>query len=67
MSEITGLRELRIVECPDSRKTEERRMSRDEGQEYVDLLTEYFQGRVAKGEILKMPKITLIITGEDSQ
>jgi hypothetical protein len=67
LSAVTGLLELRIVECPDSRKTEERKMLRDEGQEYVDLLTEYFEGRVAKGEILKMPKITLIITGDDSQ
>jgi hypothetical protein len=67
LSTVTSLRELRIVQCPDSRKTGERRMSKDEGQEYVNLITKYFQGRVAKGEILKMPKITLIIAGDNSE
>jgi hypothetical protein len=42
-------------------------MSKDEEQEYVNLLTKYFQGRVAKGEILKMPKIRLFIAGDNSQ
>jgi hypothetical protein len=51
---FTGLRELRIVKCPDSCKAEEIKMLRDEGQEYVELLTEYFERRLAKGEILKM-------------
>jgi hypothetical protein len=55
------------VDFPDPRKNEEIRVSRNQGQRSVDHFTKYFEGRVAKGEILTMPKITLIIARDNSQ